>query len=315
VPETVRTNDDPVFDPLRAAIATGAAGIVDEVALFTGLRERRVLAAGERIEPLMAEASRRALAAAGVAASAIDRLYGYATPSEYLTPNALYLVHQLLGLERRAAVFPINCEFSNFIAGVVLAWEAILAKRCNVALAVAGSALSRGADYALPHAVSVGDGAGAAVVGPSERLVILDSIFETQSDDFDTMTLAARPHPERVDAFTRPTYLITEGGRRAFLERGMTTPPRLVNELLARHGVASENVTLVTHQASRRLLQAWTDGVRPREHVDTFEELGNMTLASIPVTLSKCAAAMSTDYIACASAGTGANFSALLLRR
>lgn len=320
VPEHVRRNDDPVFAGVRGSARHGSA---TEAELFTGMRERRILAPGETIEELMVEAGRRALARAGVEAASVDRLYGYTSVSEYITPNGLFRVHAGLGLPRRTMVVPVNNEFSNFVTGCILAWEAIAAGHCEHALVACGSSWSRNMDYELPHATVVGDGAGAALLGPSERMRLVGFATETSSGDYDVMGMkvhatqrtGGRRLRTAVAGLPVPTYKISDEGVRAFLEEGRGAPPRLVLELLSRHGVDPAQIALVTHQASRALLSHWAGLIQPAQHIDTFAELGNMGLASIPVTLARRGHEVATAYIAMASLGPGTHVTALLVKR
>jgi 3-oxoacyl-[acyl-carrier-protein] synthase III len=313
LPAQVRTNDDPVFEPLRQAAAAGGT----EHALFYGNRERRVLGPGESLSALTAQAGRAALADAGLTVADVDRLYGYVAVSEFITPNALYAVHRELGLGPGALVVPVHADFVNFLMGVVLAWEGLRAGAVKHALVAVGSGWARSMDYRLGHAVGIGEGAGAAVVGAAParsedaRLVLVDWAADTFSDEYGAMTLAARPE----SGLDFPTYGISPTqGIQAFLSSGMNGPPKLVERLLAKHGVSPDEVTLMSHQATRKLLDHWAQAIRPREYLDTFEELGNMVLASIPVTLAKFHRELRTKYLVLMGLGIGAHQMALLVR-
>ncbi|RKH01369.1 3-oxoacyl-ACP synthase, partial [Corallococcus sp. CA053C] len=156
VPAQVRGNDDPLFEPLRRAAAAGGG----EHALFYGNRERRVLAPGESLASLTAKAGAAALEDAGLTPADVDRLYGYVSVSEFVTPNALYAVHRELGLGQGTLVVPVQTDFVNFLMGVVLAWEALRAGSVRHALVAVGSAWTRNVDYTQGHAIGIGDGAG-----------------------------------------------------------------------------------------------------------------------------------------------------------
>lgn len=192
VPQSVRKNDDPIFARLRSGARVRG---VSEADLFTGMHQRRVLGPGESLATLMAEAGRRALAAADCPAVRIDRLYGYGYVAEFVTPNVLFRVHAELGLLPRALVYPVQCEFTNFIAAVLAAWEAVLAGHCRTALVVCGTGWTRNMDYANPHALTIGDGAGAVVVGRGGTLQLLDFASETDSSEYGAMTMAYRAAP------------------------------------------------------------------------------------------------------------------------
>ena len=282
-----------------------------EAALFYGNREHRCLAPGESLASLTAEAGRGALADAGVAPGQVDRLYGYVTVSEFVSPNALYQVHQELGLGAHTLVVPVQADFANFLLGAVLAWEALALGHARRVLVAVGAGWTRHVDLAQGHAPGIGDGAGAAVLGPGERLVLVDYAADTFSDEYGAMTM--RPRPEA--GFAHPVYgLEPERGVQAFPKSGMEGPPQLVERLLRKHGLTADDITLVSHQATRKLLDHWNERIRPREHLHTLEDCGNMVIASIPVTLARHHRALRTKYLVLLGLGIGAHQLALLVR-
>ena len=308
VPAGVRLNDDPVF----ARVREGAAerGIAEHT-LFVGNRERRVLAPGEEIEDFVVEASRAALQRAGVAEAEVSRLLGYVSVSEFLAPNSLFRVHRDLGLSRECLVIPVNSEFSNFLVGVILSWEAILAGHADRCLVACGGAWTRSMDYTQGHSLGIGDGAGAAVVGVGERMVLVDYLVETLSDEYGVMRMARRPE----SGLDHPTYALDPtAGVGAFLSTGMESAPRMVGTLLERHGITAADVTLVGHQASRMLMDHWAEKIRPGAYLDTYEEFGNVVLASVPVTLSRFWDEIRTPWLVLFALGIGAHQVALLVK-
>ncbi|RKH67529.1 3-oxoacyl-ACP synthase [Corallococcus interemptor] len=306
LPEQVRGNDDPLFEPLRRAAGSGG-----EHALFYGNRERRVLGPGESLAALTAKAGAAALQDAGLKASDVERLYGYVSVSEFIAPNALYAVHRELGLSQGTLVVPVQADFANFLMGVVLAWEALCAGSIQHALVAVGSAWTRNVDYTQGHAIGIGDGAGAVVVGAGDRLTLVDWGADTFSDEYGAMMMGARPE----SGLAYPTYGIAPtSGVKAFLNSGMNGPPRLVARLLAKHGISREDVTLISHQATRKLMDHWAQEIRPREYLDTFEDYGNMVHASMPVTLARFHRELRTKYLVMVGLGIGAHQMALLVR-
>jgi 3-oxoacyl-[acyl-carrier-protein] synthase III len=308
LPERVRTGDDPLYEPIREAARTQGQS---EATLFYGNREHRYLGPDESLASLTARAGRAALEDAGVRPEQVDRLYGYLSVSEFITPNALYQVHQELGLEPRALVVPVQAEFANFVLGAVLAWEALLAGHAERALVAVGAGWTRNIDYAQGHAFAMGDGAGAAVLGPGERFVLVDYAADTFSNEYGAMTM--RPRPEA--GFDRPVYGLEDSrGMAAFLQTGMEGPPRLVHRLLQKHGLTGDDITFVGHQATRMLSDHWKDAIRPREYLTTLEDRGNMLFASVPVTLARYHRELRTKYLVLFGIGIGAHQMALLVR-
>jgi 3-oxoacyl-[acyl-carrier-protein] synthase-3 len=247
----------------------------------------------------------------------VERLYGYATVSQSLTPNGLFAVHRELGLPPGAMVLPLNNEFSNFIASAVLAWEAIAAGHCTYALVACGGNWTQHVDYTKPHSHVAGDGAGAAVIGPGPGLLELAGYaFDTNSELYEVMSMAYRPGSKGGPGHVpTPLYEITGAGLRAFVEYGLGQPPRLVASLLERHGLRPEQITLITHQASRLMLDHLKKAIQPGAHFDTFSEYGNLSIASVPVTLSRYLERLATEYVVLVSLGTGLHTGVLLLRR
>ncbi len=316
LPARVRLNDDPVLASLRRQED-------NESRFFQGTRERRSLEPGEAIETLMVEASRRALDDAGLRPKDVDRLYGYAFVSRFLSPNGLYRVHRELGLRNDAMVVPVNTEFSNFVTATTLAWEAIAAGRARHVLVVCGASMTRHMDYSSPHAIAIGDGAGAAVVGHGDRLVMIDAQSQTLSAAFDVMNMRPRAvirdgaRWARLDeeGATLPIYEMAEEGLATVMREGAEVPPVMVRELLARHGIDPARVGFLGHQPARALMDHWRRTMEVGEYWDTYDSIGNATLASVPMTLSMLRSEMRADYLVLLSPGTGTHFTALLLRR
>ncbi|MGV9776780.1 hypothetical protein [Streptosporangium sp. NPDC003464] len=284
-----------------------------ESELFSGARTRRVLGPGEAVEDLAVSACRRALENADVTPEQVDGLYGYITVPEYLSPNGLFRVHRDLGLGRHALVVPINCEFGTFVMALALGWEAMRGGRLAHTLVTVGSNWSRHVDSRNPHAGTIGDGAGAAVLRRSTRMVILDWISDTNSAEYGAMTMAVRPDDGGT---ARPTYRIEpDSGVAAFRSSGMDGPPDLVERLLDRNGITAGEVTVIGHQASDVLIDHWKERLRPARYRDTLSLYGNLTVASAAVTLDASADALDTPYLVVFGVGIGSYQIAMLIRR
>jgi 3-oxoacyl-[acyl-carrier-protein] synthase-3 len=322
VPSYVRRNDDPLFQ--HVAHLANSRGVAEKD-LFTGLKERRHLGEDEQLETLMIEAAHWALLQAHRAPEDIDRLYGYASVSPYLTPNALYAIHKGLQLSKRTLVVPINSEFSNFLLSIIQAWEAIAAEHSRNALIVCGTNWTKYMDYTKGHALSIGDGAGAAIIGPGGHFVLVDYATQTLSEQYGTMTmqtrvstLNGRPHI-LVDKqnIPIPTYEISEeeGINQTFLVSAMHGLPQMVHGMLKKHSLSGKDIALITHQASRVLMDHWGESLQPKQYLDTLELFGNLALASYPVNLAYHFSNITADYLVFAAVGVGYHQTALLLAR
>lgn len=303
LPEAVRSAADPVFDRLRAA-----GRLRDEV--FFGQRTHRVLSPGESLSSLTVQAARAAMADAGIGPDDVDRFYGHLSPCEFVAPNEIYRVHRELELRRDMEVVPIQAEYNAFLLGLQHAWEAILCGRARRGLVAVGSGFTLQLDYAQEYASTVGDAAGAAVVGPSDRMCIVDVASETWSRHYGDLTVQPRPDAE-VD---HPLFRFEPGRMAGLLDTTLEAPPRLVERLLDRHGLTGSDITLIAHQNSRLTLDRWRERLKPRACYDTFEELGNMQFASVPVTLARYRHALPTDHLVLLAFGMAGNMTAALVR-
>ena len=322
VPSHIRRNDDPIFQDIKR---THNSQGVAEKDIFTGMKERRYLKGDEQLETLMIEAAQGALLKASLELGEIDRLYGYVSVSPYLTPNALYTVHRGLKLPEHTLVVPINSEFTNFLISVLQAWEAIKVGHSKNALIVCGTNWTRYMDYTQGHAFSIGDGAGAAVVGPGAHFVLVDYATQTLSEQYGAMTMQTRVNtlhgrryiPIDEQNMPIPTYEITseEGIQQSFQMSAMKGLPQMVHALLKKHGLTGRDIALITHQSSRILMDHWAESLQPKQYLDTLELFGNLTLATYPVNLAYHFSNIVADYLVFATVGVGYHQIALLLAR
>jgi len=313
VPATIRQNDDPIFDYLHQYPPPNQD-------LFEGYDQRRVLAPGEKVTDLMVEAAQAALQKAAVAAADVDLLIGYASISAWEMPNDLTAVATTLGLASTTPIVPVNSEYSNFNHAVVIADALIAAGRASRALVVVGSNWSQYVNYETPPAISVGDGAGAAVVAASDDpslFRVRDVASDADPQYLGGMYVAADPTQPSIvpQTFARPVFHLTDVGVQAFKTFGVQRPPSLVQEVLARNGLASSDVSFVGHQTSTLLNNAWQTALKPKVFVQTLATYGNMTSASIPVNLDTCADELTTPYVALVGLGPEPSCSVVLLER
>lgn len=311
VPDTIRRSDDPIFSAIhRQASEAGVA----EADLFNGIEERRILTEGERLPDLALAAAQQALLNAKRPASVVDRLYGYLSVSEYVAPNTLFELHPRLGLADSTAVLPINCEYSNFVMSLVLAWEAMLAGHSRCALVVCAQNWTQHMDYSQGHSFSVGDGAGAAVVGRGSRLAFRDYMVQTLNASYGAMTMKHRPLTQEPERY-HTTFRFEEGGVRSVLQDGMNGPVNMVNALLRRNGIDPSDVALFSHQATRDLIDHWTTHIKPARLYNTLAKYGNMTMATLPVNLASFWTDIRERYVVLVAVGLGYHQAALLLER
>ena len=311
VPDRIVENSDPVFDYIRNHQLEGQN-------LFQGYHERRYLEPGQVVTELMVQASRRAIASAGLTASAVDRLYGYASVSLASTPNDLGLLHRELGMSCTSRVIAINTEFTNFPDSVEAAHDAIRAGRCASALICLGSNWTRFVDYRTPAALSAGDGAGAVIIGARtdrSQFELVDTEALLDGKYFGTMVMQPELLPNEGEKYSHPYFQILPNGAQGFTDFAIPSVPKVVGALLQRHKLTGSDITLATHQASAIMLDQWQEAIRPRFYASTFDNFANTTLAALPITFAFHYDHIPTDWVVLCGVGHYFHTTAILLRR
>ena len=318
VPAHIRWNDDPIFDWLNENMPNEN--------LFEGYSQRRILADNEDLMTIMVPAAQQAIAAAGLMAADIDLLLGTGSVSQYRNPNALSELHRALGLPDRTWIIPTGGEFSNYNASLFFADALLRAGRATNVLICVGGNWSRNVDYHTPQAISAADGAGACVMAVSndvQKWTVVDQCTLTDSSYYGSMITDADPFniiPYRGQInqlWTAPYFKIMPEGIEGFKTFGVTQPPLAATTLLARHKLTGADITLVSHQASSVLMDAWNKAIQPAQYSSTLPIFANMTVANLPVTLAwaEQQKPIRKDYLLLLAIGTDFHTNALLLHR
>lgn len=312
MPEQVRYNDDPIFNNIAGCNQT----------LFTGFNQRRVLGPGESVVSIMVGAAQAALQKAKLPTSAVDVLIGYASVSQYITPNQLAVVHAELGLPPTTPVIPVADDFTNFNTSLLLVDAMIRSGQIQTALIACGANWTSYVDYTTPQCISAGDGAGAAVVAAStgpDQFVIVDREHLVASADYGDMYMGPDPVAGSAPpAYTSPVMHITEAGGRDFVSFGGQAAAGTVVRLMQRNDLKASDVTLITHQSSQTLLTLWENAWTPvfgqLDIMNTLTQYANIELAAIPVNFATFLPQITTEYVVFLGLGIQLHATALLLK-
>jgi 3-oxoacyl-[acyl-carrier-protein] synthase-3 len=133
----------------------------------TGIRQRHVVSPGETTASLGALAAKQALQDAGVAPTDLDLIICATISPEMIFPATACFIQQAIGATGVAA-FDLSAACSGFVYGLSVASQFIETGRYRRVLVVGAESLSRFTDYTdRGSAILFGDGAGAAVLEPS----------------------------------------------------------------------------------------------------------------------------------------------------
>lgn len=256
----------------------------------TGIRARYVAAPDETTATLGAEAARRALAAAGVAASDIGLIVlATATPDQTF-PASATKVQQMLGIDDCIA-FDVQAVCSGFLYALSVAESMMRTGAVPHALVIGAETFSRILDWEdRGTAVLFGDGAGAVVL----------SIEDGPADPAAARgVLATRLHADgRHNALLYvdggPSTTGTVGklrmkGREVF-RHAVVNLAGVLGEVLADIGLTPADIDwLIPHQANIRILEATARklGLPAERVVITVDRHANTSAASVPLALDE----------------------------
>jgi 3-oxoacyl-[acyl-carrier-protein] synthase-3 len=259
----------------------------------SGIRQRRWATAEETVQMMSVAASREALERAGVAAAQIDCVV-VATVSHLLqTPAVATAIAHELDTEN-AAAFDISAACAGFCHGISLATDMIKGGSAGHVLVIGVERLSDITDlHDRGTAFIFADGAGAAVVGPSESAGIGPVVWGSDGEQYDLI----RQREDWRDVVGTPDTPgsgvmphLTMQGNPVFRWASFAMA-KVGQQALDRAGVSTDELDVfVPHQANMRIIDAMARSMKLPAQVriarDVAEQ-GNTSAASIPLALHR----------------------------
>ena len=249
----------------------------------TGIRARHFAASDQSASDLATEAAKKALEAAGLAATDIDLIVVATSTPDMVFPSTACIVQNKLGANGCAA-FDVQAVCSGFVYALTIADSMIQSGAARKALVIGAEVFSRILDFNdRTTCVLFGDGAGAVVLEASEQPGILAT--DLHADGKHVGILCVPGHVSGGQVLGDP--LLKMDGPAVFkLAVG-------VLEQAARTTLAKANKTeadidwLIPHQANIRIMQSTAKKLKlPMEKVMvTVDQHGNTSAASIPLAL------------------------------
>jgi 3-oxoacyl-[acyl-carrier-protein] synthase-3 len=312
-PEGILTNAD-----LEKMVETSDEWITTR----TGIKERHRAAEGEYTSLFAVAAARQAIERARIDPVDIGLVICATVTPDQILPATACLIQADLGCNR-AAAFDLAAACSGFLYGLTVANQMIRSGLTRYALVIGAEILSRYVDFTdRSTCVLFGDGAGAAVLGPTDedRGILATRIY---SDGRFAEQLYSPGGGTRIP----PTAETLAGGLHYFKMKGnelfkvaVRSMADVSLEVLNEAGHKPEEVKLfIPHQANQRI----TEAVASRLNVDpsiVYSNIayhGNTSSASIPIALDECVEkgkVREGDLVLLASFGGGVTWGGVLLK-
>ncbi len=285
----------------------------------SGIRERRIADDDESVQMMSVTASRTAIERAGIDPAQIDAVI-VATVSHLLqTPAVATLVAHELQLQRPAA-FDISAACAGFCHGLALAADMIKAGSAGRVLVIGVERLSDITDLKdRGTAFIFADGAGAAVVGPSQDAGVGPVVWGSEGEH--SGLIRQREDWRDVVASEKPLmpHLTMQGN--AVFRWAAFEMAKVAQATLDRTGIGVEDVDVfVPHQANMRIIDAMARSLKLPPHVRIARDIaeqGNTSAASIPLALDRMIAegeARSGDTALLIAFGAGLAYAAQVVK-
>jgi 3-oxoacyl-[acyl-carrier-protein] synthase-3 len=260
----------------------------------TGIKERRIAVEGEFTSTFAIEASRRALAMAGVKAEELDLIIlGTVTP-DFPFPATACIVQHEIGASN-AAAFDLSAACSGFIFGLSIADKYIRTGEAKKVLVIGAEVLSRVVDWTDRNTcILFGDGSGAAVVEATDgdNGLLSTHIFSNGSfwNTLYQPGCGNRNPATSEQTITERLFYIKMEGNDVFKHAVRAMEEAACTALTANGMTPSDVSLLIPHQANRRIIDATAKRLGITEEERVFINLhnyGNTSSASIPISLDE----------------------------
>ncbi|MBX2945684.1 MAG: ketoacyl-ACP synthase III [Cyclobacteriaceae bacterium] len=319
VPETIITNEF-----LSTQMDTNNEWIIER----TGINERRwINPAIDTVANMAAKATRMALERAKLTEKDIDFIVFATITPDYFFPGSGVLLQRELGLESIGAL-DIRNACSGFIYALSVADQFIKTGMYKTILVVGAEIQSTALDVTTRGrntAVIFGDGAGAAILQPSEKPGILSTHLHSDGRFAEELYVrdpgSSRPREERQPEQILDTahYKVVMNGNQVF-KHAVVRFMEVIKEALATNNMTKEDIALlVPHQANLRISQYIQEKMQLSDSqvYNNIMRYGNTTAASIPIAMSEAWAEgkiKENDVICLAAFGSGFTWASALIR-
>ncbi len=252
----------------------------------TGIITRRRASENLSLMDMAVSASLEAIKNAGIDASEIGAVLFSTITHPHQTPSAAALLADKIGANP-APAFDISAACAGYCYGIAQADALVRSGMAKYVLVVGGEKLS---DFIDPTDRTIsfllGDGAGAAIVGPSETPGISPTVWGSDGSHWDAVGMTASLLELRDGTAAWPT--LRQEGLTVF-KWAVWEMVKVAKKALEVAGITADDLSaLVTHQANIRIIDELAKQLAVPEHVVIARDIiytGNTSAASVPLAM------------------------------
>jgi 3-oxoacyl-[acyl-carrier-protein] synthase-3 len=253
----------------------------------SGIIERRYAAPDESVVDMATNAARDALKSSGITADQIGMVIVATVTHPYQTPSAAAEVAARIGTN--GAAMDISAACAGFCYGIALASDMVRGGSARYVVVVGVEKLT---DWVNPEdrgtAFIFADGAGAAVVGPSEVPAIGPVVWGSDGSQKDAITMTQSLIDYRDHG--GPIFPTLEMQGQQVFRWAVGEMSKAAQRALDVAGVdAGDLDAFIPHQANMRITDAMVRAIRLPDHVPIARDIayaGNTSAASVPLAMA-----------------------------
>jgi len=285
-----------VYRPRRDVPNSEIVDVIDSsdewIRTRSGITSRRFAGPDETVVSMSVEASREAIAQAGLTADRIDCVL-VATVSHLLqTPAAAAMIAEELGATPAAAI-DVSAACAGFCYGVAMASDMVRGGSARHVLVVGVEKLTDIVDPTdRSTAFIFADGAGAVVVGPADETGISPVVWGSDGARFDLIRQEA-PWPVKVDPdpeSVKGPHVLRMDGNPVFRWASFEMA-KVARQAVDLAGITVDDLdAFIPHQANMRITDAMARALKLPAHVviaRDIAEQGNTSAASVPLAMHR----------------------------
>ncbi len=252
----------------------------------TGIITRKRASHNRSLMDMAVEASNEAIIKAGIDPQEIGAVIFSTITHPFQTPSAATLLAEKIGANP-APAYDVSAACAGYCYGIAQADALVRSGMAKYVLVVGGEKLS---DFIEPTDRSIsfllGDGAGAAIVGPSDFPGISPTVWGSDGSHWDAVGMTGSLLDFRDGASAWPT--LKQEGQTVF-RWAVWEMAKTAKKALEVAGVQAEDLTaMVTHQANIRIIDELAKQLKLPESVVIARDIiytGNTSAASIPLAM------------------------------
>lgn len=239
-----------------------------------GIRERRT-ALNQTPSDLGVKAALEAIKNAGLTKEDIDMIIVATSSGEKTSPSTACIIHNKLNLNKNTPSFDVNAVCAGFVYALSIACPLITTKTYKNILVIGTETYSKITNWEHRNCVFFGDGAGAVVIGESNK-------------GWMSVELNANGQGTGMTGFSLDpggTYVTNP---KEVWDQAVTVLPLSIKQILSNNNLSPRDIDhFVPHQASINMLKliAQEVGLEEGKLKTVMEKYANIAGASIPIVL------------------------------